>query len=161
MVGGEREEGEKKMERRNDGIERAAEEERRRRGGVSRLTGSPSVLGLPPPSVYRCPAETEGTTELHTPPSPALPALPHTAYSCASVPCNPNWYYTHVCFWPFSCHPKKKIFELWRNCSSKMHTCIQTSRPTRNYPWTLVWKCQKKHNYIQNTSYDYSYLPRF
>lgn len=47
---------------------RAAEEER----GVSRLTGSPSVLGLPPPSVYRCPAETEGTTELHTPPSSTL-----------------------------------------------------------------------------------------
>lgn len=44
---------------------RAAKEEK----GVSRLTGSPSVLGLPPPSVYRCPAETEGTTELHTPPS--------------------------------------------------------------------------------------------
>lgn len=44
-------------------------------GGVSRLTGSPSVLGLPPPSVYRCPAETEGTTELHTPPGPGLRTL--------------------------------------------------------------------------------------
>lgn len=58
---------------------RAPEEEK----GVSRLTGSPSVLGLPPPSVYRCPAETEGTTELHTPPSPALPTLANVPYNCA------------------------------------------------------------------------------
>lgn len=46
--------------------------------GVSRLTGSPSVLGLPPPSVYRSPAETEGTTELHTPPRPDVPTLTDT-----------------------------------------------------------------------------------
>lgn len=58
-----------------DGIERGAKEWR----GVGGLTGSPSVLGLPPPSVYRCPAETEGTIELHTPPSPAhYPMYPNT-----------------------------------------------------------------------------------
>lgn len=60
------EEREGKMEKE----ERSDREKREQpRKGVSRLTGSPSVLGLPPPSVYRCPAETEGTTELHTPPS--------------------------------------------------------------------------------------------
>lgn len=67
----------------NGEIERAKESSRGGEG-VSRLTGSPSVLGLPPPSVYRCPAETEGTTKLHIPPSPTLPALPNVPYSCAS-----------------------------------------------------------------------------
>lgn len=52
-----------KMKRINGQIERAKKKESSTGGeGVSRLTGSPSVLGLPPPSVYRCPAETEGTT---------------------------------------------------------------------------------------------------
>lgn len=67
MIGGECWAQEK--ERRHDW----RQESGRRREGVSRLTDSPSVLGLPPPSVYRCPAETEGTTELHTPPSPDVP----------------------------------------------------------------------------------------
>lgn len=77
----EREEGQNKN-REDQWWDRESEkkEQQRRRGGVSRLTGSPSVLGLPPPSVYRCPAETEGTTKLHTPPSPAVPTLPNTPF---------------------------------------------------------------------------------
>lgn len=81
---GDREEGQNKM----DGVDDAETERAKRKGaaeeekGVSKLTGSPSVLGLPPPSVYRCPAETEGTTGLHTPPSPGLPTLTPVAYDC-------------------------------------------------------------------------------
>lgn len=83
---GEREEGQNKM----DGVDDAETERAKRKGaaeeerGVSKLTGSPSVLGLPPPSVYRCPAETEGTTGLHTPPSPGLPTL--TPAACDGTP---------------------------------------------------------------------------
>lgn len=81
---GDREEGQNKM----DGVDDAETERAKRKGaaeeekGVSKLTGSPSVLGLPPPSVYRCPAETEGTTGLHTPPSPGLSTLTPVAYDC-------------------------------------------------------------------------------
>lgn len=71
---------------------RATKEEK----GVSRLTGSPSVLGLPPPSVYRCPAETEGTTELHTH-LPAQPISPlhqrHPGFVAGFL--------FHACFSPF------------------------------------------------------------
>lgn len=60
-------------------------------GGVSRLTGSPKVLELPPPSVYRCPAETEGTTELHTPPSTAALCTAAAQRGLGLCICSPDY----------------------------------------------------------------------
>lgn len=118
------------------------EREQQRREGVSRLTGSPRVLGLPPPSVYRCPAETEGTTELHTPPSPALPTLPNVPYYCTSGPYGDNLYYTHGCFWSLPCHPSKK------NCPSKIQKCMHSFKQAGRH---IIIQCQKKQNYKLNS----------
>lgn len=94
-------------------------------GGVSRLTGSPKVLGLHPPSVYRCPAETEGTTELHTPPSTEAPPTAVAPRGRGPCTCSPYRDETaqavHVCK---SCSSKRQR----GGCLIRIiKTCMQSS----------------------------------